>query len=262
MKNVIVASYKEEAKAIDALHKLKEMELSGDISIYEFIMVRKKASGEIEVLQKDDAEGWRTFTGMGVGSLIGALGGPVGLLIGLYTGAAIGAIADADYYDFAEDFIAKIENKIPVGNVSIIAETEEDSKVFIDTELKPFGGVITRSGVDYEYDKFTNEQLDAIEEEMEADRAALKKAMGDNKKKIQKKIAELKEKRRNLVAAFEKKIKDTVASGKTKVEGLGKDIKESMREGKIERLRERIDWHNERLSDLKQKLDTYEHEHA
>ena len=93
MKNVIVASFKEEAKAIEALHKLNELESFGDISIYEQIMVRKNADEKTEILKQDDSLGWRTLAGMGMGSMLGLLGGPVGFVIGLYTGTAVGAIA-------------------------------------------------------------------------------------------------------------------------------------------------------------------------
>ena len=202
MKNIIVVSFTDETKAIDALHKLSELDSFGDISIYEKIMVRKKTNGECEVLKEDSFEGWRTLTGMGIGSLLGILGGPVGFVIGLYTGTAIGAIADLGHYDFADDFIAKTKNKLAPGTVSIIAEIDEDSDAFVDASLKPFGAVITRSDVDFEFDNYVNEQIDKIEDDIAEERAALKKAIGNDKTKIQNKIAELKEKRKATIAEF------------------------------------------------------------
>jgi len=266
MKNVIVASFKEEAKAIDALHKLNELELVGDISIYEQIMIRKKANGEIETLKRDDSEGWRTFTGAAIGSMLGLLGGPVGFVIGLYTGTAIGAIAELDHFDFAEDFMAKIEKKIPVGNTSIIAEIEEESKAFVDTELKPFGAVITRSSVEYDYDNYVNEQLDAIEDDIAEDRAALKKAAGNEKKKIQKKIAELKEKRKAIIAEFvakrkkaEKNIKDKTTASVAKVKedliAAGSNITREVKKEKIDRIKRKIGRHEDALNALNMQLD-------
>lgn len=265
MKNVIVASFKEETKAIAALHKLNELDSFGDITIYDQIMVRKKADGKLEILKEDDSEGWRTLTGMGVGSMLGLLGGPVGVAIGLYTGAAIGAIADASHYDFAEDFIAKVEKKIAVGTVTIIAEIEEDSEVFVDNYLKPFGAVISRSDVDLEFDKHAEEQIDEIEADIAEQRAALKKAVGKEKKKIETKIVDLKEKRRTRIAEFvaknkqvQKNIKDKAASSVAKVKAdikaTGKGISEEVKKEKIERINRRIGRHKDTLNELKKQL--------
>jgi uncharacterized membrane protein len=254
MKNVIVASFKEESKAIEALHKLNELESFGDISIYEQIMVRKKADGKTEILKQDDSEGWRTLTGMGVGSLLGLLGGPVGFVVGLYTGTAIGAIADASHYDFADDFIAKVEKKIAVGTVTIIAEIEEDSEAFVDSYLKPLGAVITRSDVDLEFDKHVDEQVDEIEADIAEDRAALKEAVGDEKKRIETKIADLKEKRRARIAEFAAKSKSGVAKVNADIEAIGTGISEELKREKLERIERRIRRHEDTLSELNMQL--------
>jgi uncharacterized membrane protein len=243
MANVIVVSFQEETKAIEALHKLNELESLGDISIYEKIMVRKKANGESEILKEDSSEGWRTLAGMGVGSLLGMLGGPIGFVFGLYTGTAVGVIADASHYDFAEDFITKVENKMQAGATSIIAEVDEDSEAFIDTYLKPFGAVITRSDVDFEFDNYENEQIDEIDEEIADERAAFKEARKEDRSKIQKRIAELKEKRKEKIAEF-------VANAKAAKNGVSNEIKEE----REERIKRRIAKHQERLNNLNKQL--------
>jgi uncharacterized membrane protein len=265
MKNVIVVSFKEEAKAIEALHKLNELDSFGDISIYDQIMVRKNADGRTEILKQNDSEGWRTLTGMGVGSLLGLLGGPVGFVIGLYTGTAIGAIADASHFDFAEDFIAKVEKKIMAGTVTIIAEIEEDSEVFVDSYLKPLGAEIFRSDVYFEFDNYMDEQIDEIDADIAADREALKKAAGNEKAKIQKKIADLKEKRRAKIAEFtakrkeaEKNIKDKTTAGfakvKSDVKEFGISISDEVKEEKAARIKRRITRYQDQLNDLNKQL--------
>jgi len=265
MTNVIVVSFQEETKAKDALQKLNELESLGDISVYEKIMIRKKANGESEILNEDSSEGWRILTGMGVGSLLGMLAGPVGFVFGLYTGTAVGAIADADHYDFAENFIARVENKMQAGTISIIAEVDEDSEVFIDTYLKPLGAAITRSDVDFEFDKYENEQIDEIDEEMAAERAAFKEARKEDRKEIQKKIDELKEKRKAKIAAFtakakasEKNMKDKTAGGITKaksaIKEFGTGISNKVKEEREDRIKRRIARHEEKLKDLNKQL--------
>lgn len=216
MANVIVASFKEEVKAVEALHKLNELESLGDITIYELVMVRKNANGDAEVLKENTSEGLGVLTGMGVGSLLGVVGGPVGVLIGLYTGTVAGALAESDNYDFADDFVSKVENKLAVGVVAIIAEIDEDNEIFVDTYLKPFGAEITRSDVDVEFDNYEDEQMEAIDKAIAEERADLKKSMGDQKKKIQSKIAELKKKRKDKMAelAAKRKAKKNVVKNK------------------------------------------------
>ena len=202
MNNIIVVSFTDETKAVDALHKLVKWDSLGDISIYEKIIVRKKTYGEYEILKEDSFEGWRTLTDMGYGSLLGLMGGPVGFVIGLYTGMAIGAIADSSHYDFPDDFIAKTKNKLAAGTVSIIAEIDEDSNAFVDASLKPFDALITRTDFDFEFDNYVNEQTDKFEDDIAEQRAALKKALGDDRKKLEKKIAELKQKERLQLQSF------------------------------------------------------------
>jgi uncharacterized membrane protein len=265
MKNLILASFKEESAAIKALHKLHELESFGDISIYEQVMVRKNYDGKTEILKLDDDEGWRTLTGMGVGSLLGLFGGPVGFVIGLYTGTAIGAIADASNYDFEKDFIIKVEQKIAVGTVTIVAEMEEDSAVFVDNYLATLGAVISRSDVDVQFEKYVNEQIDEIEADIAADRAALKKAVGKEREKIETSIAELKEKRKNAIAQFvakgkqaEKDMKAKAASSVTKIkaeiEAIGTGISAEVKREKIARLKRRIGRHTDTVNELKLQL--------
>ena len=265
MKNIIVVSFTDESKAIDALHKLDELESFGDISIYEKIMVRKKTYGEYEILKEDSFDGWRTLTGMGFGSLLGLLGGPVGLVIGLYTGTAIGAIADLGHYDFADDFIAKTKNKLAAGTVSIIAEIDEDSDAFVDTALKPFDAVITRSDIDFEFDNYANEQIDRIGDDIADQRAALKKAIGDDKMKIQNKIAELKQKRKATIEEFlitahaaENNIKDKTTAALAKLKSNAKarlgNIGNEVNEEKAAWIKRKIARHEERLKNLNKQL--------
>ena len=265
MANVIVVSFQEETKAIEALHKLNELESLGDISIYEKIMIRKKANGESEILKEDSFEGWRTLAGMGVGSLLGMLGGPLGFVFGLYTGTAVGALAEINHYDFADDFITKVENKMQTGTIAIIAELDEDSNAFVDTYLKPLGAVITRSDVDFEFDKYENEQIDELDEEIADERAAFKEARKEDRKKIQKKIAELKEKRKAKIAEFvakakaaEKNIKDKTTGGiakvKSDVKEFGARISNEVKEEREERIKRRIARHEEKLKDLNKQL--------
>ena len=265
MTKVIVVSFKEEAKAMAAMHKLNELDGLGDISIYEKTMVRKKGADAYETLKEDGNEGWRTLTGMALGGMLGAIGGPVGFVIGLYTGTAIGAMTDISHYDFKEDFIAAVENKMAVGTISIIAEIDENSDVFVDTSLASMGAEILRSDIDFEFDNYVSEQVGELETAISVERKKLKKASAAEKEKIAKEIAALKEIRKQKIADLEAKANKAVAhtrekaaSGmekmKTTVKEFADGITHGVNEEKATLIKNRIARHENKLRHLKAAL--------
>ncbi len=243
MTNLIVASFDKETKAIEAMHKLSELENYGDISIYGKAMVRTQNNGNYEILDENNSVGWRTVTGMGVGSLLGALGGPVGFAVGLVTGSTIGLISDVGRQDFDESFVKKVENRMPPGTVSIIAEIDEYSDVFVDNALKPFGADIRRSDIDYEFDDYTNDQIDEIDKNLSEARQELKNSAGRGKEKITKKIAELKDRRNELIANARKDVKSFNAQ-----------ISDAVANTKAGFIKKRIARHEEKLKKLNVEL--------
>jgi len=265
MTKVIVASFKEEEKAIKALHKLVELDSFGDISIYDRMMVRKKANGDYEILKEDGSNEWRTITGMAVGGLIGLLGGPVGVVVGMCTGTVIGGISESSHYNLEGDFLAKIEKSMPVGEISIVAEIDEYSIGFIETYLKPFGAKILKSDVDFEFDQYVKDDIDEIDEDIADARVELKKSIGNEKVKIEKKIAALKTKRKLIITEFEtaskngiKNLEDKTEAGinrvKSDVKNFGEKISASVKEGRVSRIKGRIASYETKLKDLKSEL--------
>ena len=214
MTNLIVITFSDEAKALDGSHKLSELESFGDISIFEKVMVKKDAKGNVTVLQADTTEGVRTLSGMAIGSIIGALGGPVGLLVGMLAGTVTGTLLEADYFDFSEDFGTKVNKRLQPGTVALIAEISEEGPSIVDTAFEPLGATISRSDVDYEYDEYLDEQVEELDEDISAERARIKSAAASDKAKIQKKIDQLKEKRKKRIEELKAKVK----SGKRKTE--------------------------------------------
>lgn len=243
MTNLIIAAFKEEAEAIEASQKLNELESIGDITIYELVVVKKNADGETVVLQSDTTEGLTTVSGMAIGTLIGALAGPVGLVAGMFTGTVAGAAIEADNYGFADDFIAKAAGQLQPGMVAVIAEIEEDDPVFVDSSLTPLGALLTRSDVDYEYTKHSDEEIDELDEEIGDARAKLKSAAEKDKDKIRRKIAKLKEERKDRIGEFKEKLKEAVA-----------DVKASVKDRKIEKIRNKIEKYQLKIAGLEKQL--------
>ena len=243
MTNLIIATFKEVAEAIEASQKLHELESIGDITLYEMVLVKKDAGGETSVLQTDTTEGLTTLSGMAIGTLIGSLAGPVGLLVGMFTGTLTGAAVEADNYGFAADFVAKAADQLQPGMISVIAEVEEDDPVFVDGSLTPLGATLTRSDVDYEYSKHSDEEIDELDEEISEARAKLKSATDKERSKIQQKISKLKEERKERVDQLKEKMKDAIGN-----------VKSTVKERKIEKLRSKIEKHHKKIAELENDL--------
>jgi uncharacterized membrane protein len=243
MTNLVVGSFDNETQAIAASHRLIELESYGDITVYEKVIVKKDAYGETSIIQSDTTDGVRTLSGMAIGSLVGALAGPVGLLVGMATGTLAGAVAESDYFDFSDDFTAKVKDRLQPGTVAIIAEVYEESPDFIDNAFNSFGATtVFRSDVDYVYDDYEDEEIEEVDDEIAAERASIKSAATSEKDKIQQKIQDLKDKRRKRIAQLKEKHQANKERHQT-----------SRDEAKRARLEKRISRHQTRITKLEEK---------
>ena len=211
MANVIVVSFKEETKAIEALNKIKELDSQGDITLYEFMMIRKSEHNSYDILDDDtDKKGWRTLTGMALGGLVGALAGPAGLIIGLITGATVGTFIEHRYYAFEEGFMKKVHNKANTDVITLIAEVNEDSSLCINSALKPFDAEIFRTEADLEFSDYLEDEIEDLEDLIEGQRKKLKNVTGKEKEKINNNIIDLKAKRKIKITAIKQRGKSTL----------------------------------------------------
>ncbi|TKT86529.1 DUF1269 domain-containing protein [Dyadobacter frigoris] len=265
MSQIIVVSFTQEAKAIQALDRLSELESFGEITMYEKTMIRKKENGQYEILSQDGFQGWQTLTGMAVGSLFGIVAGPLGFVIGLYTGGAIGMVSEIREDNFEADFISKLESGVSAGTVSIIAEVDDDSETSVDQAMKKLGVTVIRSDVDFAFGHYVNEKLDELDDEIAAGRAELKKSAGEVKQKAEEKIASLKKTRKLKIAACEKKGKSTLikiedktqeiaGDIKTNIEAFGAHVSESVRHAEVNLIKRRISRHEDKLTKLNLQL--------
>jgi len=233
MTNLIIASFNEEAEAIEASHKLNELETIGDITIYALALVKKPAQGDVVVLQADDStEGLRTLSGAAIGALIGML-----------TGTMAGEVAEDDHYGFTQEFLAKATSQLQPGSTAIIAEIDEDNDIFVDSSLTPLGATLIRTDVDYEYDEQADEEMEEFDEDIADERAKIKSATAEEKSRIQKKIAKLKEKRKDRIAELKEKVKEAAS-----------EVKTSVKDRKISKIRSNIEKHQKKIAALESKL--------
>ena len=243
MTNLIIASFREDSKAIEASKKLSDLESLGDITIFERLLVKKDANGATSILQTESTEGLRTLSGMAMGSLIGSIAGPVGLLAGMLVGTVSGTADEDDYLGFSQNFLTKATKLMQPGSSAIIAEIDEDSEVFVDSSLKPFDGTLVRTDVDYEFEKYSDEQIEAFDEEVAEERAKLKVATDSEKAKIKDKIAAIKANRKKRILELKEKVKAQV-----------NEVIVPFKEHKISRLKHSIKKHQSKIAALQQEL--------
>ena len=216
MTNLIVLSFTDDAKAIQASHKLAELEYIGDISIFEKVIIKKGANGEFTYLQTDTSDGARMASGMALGTLVGVIGGPVGMLVGMLSGTLVGAAVEADYVDFSEAVVRKVTAHLNVGDVAILAEISEDGSFFVDSTVASLGANIFRYNVDDAYSDYEDEQVRQFDNEIAEERKQFKAARSEDKARVKNRIEQLKEKRRQRIAAFKEKANDRKKARLTK----------------------------------------------
>ncbi len=248
MTNLIVISFKSEAQAFEASHKLVELESSGNITVYEKAIVKKDSKGRAVALQSETPDGLLTLSGMALGTLVGAFAGPVGLLVGMAAGTSTGAVLESGHFNFSRALESKVMGLMQEGTVAIIAEIYEDDPAFIDVAFNSLGATVFRSNVDYVHDEYAKNQVEKIGEKIAAERARIKSAAASEKSKIQQKITQLKEKRRQRIVDLKGKQKTVIAK-----------IKLSMEEEKKSRLKNRINKHQTKIAVLEEKLKQMEH---
>ena len=214
MTSLIVISFTNEAQAIEASHKLAELEAFGDITVYEKVIVKRDVHGNTTVIQTETTDGPGVAASVGISTMVGALAGPVGLLGGMATGTIIGAAAESDNHGFSENFTAKLSKELKPGSVAILAELTEDNPSVADNALSSFGGSIYRPDIDDMYNGYVDDQMEQLSEKMAAQRARLKSSVATNKARIQQKIAQLKEKRRKRIAELKLKHQSAVENKK------------------------------------------------
>lgn len=205
MTSLVVISFTDEKKALDASRELAELESSGAITIYEKVIVKKDPDGKVTVLESETTHGLRTLTGMSLGSMMGAFTGPIGLVIGIFSGALAGAAVEADYFDFAEDFTRDVIDHLQAGTAVIVAEIYEEGPDQLDVAMQGFGAAISRSNVDYVHDEFVDGKIKAIEVQLGNERKKIRSAVSTDKAAILRRMAELKDKRRQRVAELKQK---------------------------------------------------------
>ncbi|HET7002268.1 MAG TPA: DUF1269 domain-containing protein [Puia sp.] len=255
MENLLMITFRDARNAAGGLKRLKELDQLGDITIYNYAMLHKTGVNQFvsEEHEGDDTAGLPAVGAIG-GSMIGLVGGPFGVLVGMLTGAMVGAADEADDLDFYDEVLEDVKSKINVGDYVIVLDVEEDTEVMINSYIEPIQGVVVRTDVASQFEKYDNEQWDELNKEIDNEEKDLKKAIDKDKASIKAKIEKLKKERDERL----KKMKDRSARRKKlledKIKTFGDKIKtaEDKTKSKLKAHKKALE---ENLDEVNKKID-------
>jgi uncharacterized membrane protein len=136
---VIVAAFKDEATADQALKSLKQLQSEKEIKIQDAAVLRKDAEGKLHIKETADMGGGKGATIGGIaGGVVGLLAGPVGLAVGL--GAVVGGLA-AKMRDggFSDERLKKLGAGLTPGSSAIVAVIEHTWVAEVEREMYEAG---------------------------------------------------------------------------------------------------------------------------
>jgi len=203
LEKIIVVIFDNEAKALDGLQIIRELDSEGEISVYQAQVVAKDPGGAVRLVNSDDLLSLRMVAfGTAVGALVGLLGGPIGAMVGATAGALIGSVGDMEEAGVTDEFVADVKTALTPGKVAVVADIMEEQVTPLDTRMERIGGVVFRRMRTFV--ETTEADLDAAAHKAEMDqlKAERAQARADRLAKIDARIDHL---RAKLQHAMERK---------------------------------------------------------
>jgi len=200
MEKMIVVVFDNEAKAMDGLQIIRELDSEGEISVYQAQILARDPDGGVRVINNDDLLSFRMVAGgTAVGAIVGLLGGPIGALVGGTAGALLGSIGDMEEAGVTDEFIADITPALTPGKVAVVADIMEERVEPLDTRMERIGGVVFRRMRTYV--QTTQHDLDAAAHRAEMDQLKAERAQArtDRLSKIDARIDHLRARLENAI---------------------------------------------------------------
>ena len=144
--NVVLANYKVESEAYQALSELKRDTANANYTISQAMIV-KRENGKLNVMDgfvNGMTTGDDTWMGGLLGGLIGILGGPIGVLLGGSVGMLVGGAVDAGEMAGDTSLLEKAGDSIAEGETAIILLAQEEYETALTAKLNDFDVSITR----------------------------------------------------------------------------------------------------------------------
>jgi len=191
MDRMLVVVFDSESKAYEGKKALLQLDDEGSIGVYGYAVLAKNTDGSANVEQGDDVGPIGSLVGTSLGSLIGVLAGPVGLAVGASAGLLAGEVVDINNAGIGYDFINDVSKVLLPNRFAVIAEVNEEWTTPVDTRMEAIGGTVFRRALSEVKEQISEENVAAMEADLDQLKAEYAKAHADRKAKLQQKINQL-----------------------------------------------------------------------
>lgn len=229
---MLVATFPGEKETYKGLDALKDLNEKGDITLYAAAVLKKDASGKVDVKEAFDEGPVNTAFGTLTGALMGSLGGIPGAAMGIALGSMTGLLFDIGDSGVNVDFLNDISEVLIPGKVVLLAEIDEDWVTPVDTQLGMLGGeIFRRPRYEVVEDQLTRES-EAFSKEMEELRQELSVAKSETKATLHKTQQSLVKRLEVVRANAEAKLNQVNDEAEAKVQAVQAQLKKAGEEQK------------------------------
>jgi uncharacterized membrane protein len=242
MENLVVATFQNKDEATKSLNKLTELNEIDDIMIYNIVLIQKKGD-QFQILYQEgpDTQDLPSQE-VAVGTLIGSLAGPLGMGLGMLTGVMTGALNEDDTQTFYDAVLEKVNKQLQSGSYAIVMDVEEDDPVIISSYLESYHAMITRTNIVEECNQYDRQQVEELNNEIDAEEEKLKTATEEGRLAIKSRIDDLKAQREKRNKKHKSRMENLKKQIRERIEGVNKKIKTAN-----DKRRERLKAHKEKL---------------
>jgi len=230
MHRVLVVVFDSETKVHEGENVLLRLDREGSIIVHCHAILAKYADGSVNLMPRQDFGPFDNLSSTPLASLISLLGGPTGLSISAATGFKFGKGSDPDNARLGEDFVDDVRNAFLPGDLAILCEIEEDWTASVDIRMERIGGVVFRRSLSNVRRTFEEDNLAAMQADIDQLRTEQSFSDADRKEALGKKINELFSK---LHGGRQKSEQGSAAGGARELNGelaaLGPSARESKR---------------------------------
>lgn len=188
MDRTLVVVFDSEKKAYEGKKALQRLDGEGSITAYAYAVVVKNANGAVTVKDGDEPGPLGTILGTTVGGMVAVLGGPAAAVVGATAGLALGSAWDLDNLRVGNDFIEDVSKTLAPNKAAVIAEIDEEWTTPVDTRMEAIGGTVLRRALADVQQQSDEQQIAAINADIDQLKAEAAKANADRKAKLQQKI--------------------------------------------------------------------------
>src|SRR5258708_4155654 len=160
MENLVVATFKNIIDATEGLNKLKDLDKSSEITIYNILIIRKKSDDHYQLLYYEGIDIVHLPEDSQLAALLyNMLDQPLRLASNIFLGLLEGTVNTQEGpTDLCNGLSDQFNQELRLSTFSILLDAEEDNPSYLDDYMRPYQGVAWRANIVDLYHKFIEDQ--------------------------------------------------------------------------------------------------------